>query len=117
GVGFFTIAAAFGVFGSQLALQMQAMRLAVVFWIAATVLWLAMTYGVLALLTINPDKPGLADGLNGGWLVMVVATQSVSILTALIAPGFAPEFQPPLMFAALILWLGGGGLYLWLMTL
>jgi tellurite resistance protein TehA-like permease len=118
GVGFFTIVAAFGVCGNELVLQMQAVGLAVLFWIVAAVLWLVMTYGVLASLMVNPDKPGLADGLNGGWLVSVVATQSVSILTVLILPsGVAPGLQPPLMFAALVLWLGGGALYLWLMTL
>jgi tellurite resistance protein TehA-like permease len=111
GVGFFTIIAAFGVFGSQLVLQMQAVRLAVLFWIIAAILWFAMTYGVLAALTVKPDKPSLADGLNGGWLVSVVATQSVSILTVLILPsGVDPELQPLLVFAALVLWLGGGAL-------
>jgi len=27
-----------------------------------------------------PDKPPLSEGLNGGWLVSVVAAQSVSVL-------------------------------------
>ncbi len=118
GVGFFTMAAASGVFGSQLVLQMQVMSVAAFFWVGAAVLWFAVTYGVLALLTVKPDKPSLADGLNGGWLVSVVATQSVSILTVLMLPsGVAGDLQQPLMFAALVLWLGGGALYLWLMTL
>lgn len=118
GVGFFTMVAASGVFGSQLVLQMKAMSLAAFFWIAAAVLWFAVTYGVLAILTVKPDKPSLADGLNGGWLVSVVATQSVSILTVLMLPsGVSGDLQQPLMFAALVLWLGGGALYLWLMTL
>ena len=118
GVGFFTVVAAFGVFGSQLVLQMQAVGLAIFFWIVSAILWVVVTYGVLALLTVKPDKPSLADGINGGWLVVVVATQSVSILTVLILPsGVSPDLQKPLMFAATVLWLGGGALYLWLMTL
>ncbi len=118
GVGFFTAVAAFGVFGGQLVLQTEAIGLAVCFWIVAAVLWFVVTYGVLAVLTVKPDKPSLADGINGGWLVIVVATQSVSILTVLILPsGIAVTLQKPLMFAALVLWLGGGALYLWLMTL
>lgn len=118
GVGFFTVVAAFGVFGSQLVLQMEAVGLAAFFWIVAGVLWLVVTYGVLAVLTVKPDKPSLAEGLNGGWLVSVVATQSVSILTVLmLRSGVSADLQQPLMFVALVMWLGGGALYLWLMTL
>jgi hypothetical protein len=31
-------------------------------------------------LTAKPDKPSLADGLNGAWLISVAAFQSVVIL-------------------------------------
>lgn len=56
--------------------------------------------------------------INGGWLVIVVATQSVSILTVLMVPSFiSVDFQKPLMFTALVRWLSGGALYLWLTTL
>lgn len=118
GVGFFTIAAAAGVFGSQLVLQMEAVGVAMFFWAATAALWLVVTYGVLAVLTVLRDKPSLAAGLNGGWLVCVVATQSVSILTVLILPsGVSADLQQPLMFAALALWLSAGALYLCLITL
>ncbi|MBX6321255.1 MAG: tellurite resistance/C4-dicarboxylate transporter family protein [Rhodospirillaceae bacterium] len=117
-VGYFTTVAACGVFGSQLVLQMDAVAAATVFWIAAAVLWLVVSYGVLTVLTVQPQKPSLADGLHGGWLVIVVATQSLSILTVLMLPsGVSAHLRPPLMFAALALWLGGGALYLWLMAL
>lgn len=111
---FFTIVAASGVFGSQLVLQMGAQHLALFFWILTAALWFVVTYGVVAVLMVKADKPSLADRISGGWLVIVVATQSVFILTVLILPAGLPA---PLMFAALILWLGGGVLYLWLMTL
>jgi hypothetical protein len=118
GVGFFTAVAVLGVFGNQLVLQMHAVRLAVILWAAAAVLWPVVLYGIFAVLTVKPNKPSLVDGLNGAWLLSVVATQSVSILTVLILPsGVAADLQPPLMFAALVLWLGGGALYVWLTTL
>jgi tellurite resistance protein TehA-like permease len=118
GVGFFTVIAAFGVFGSQPVLQMEAAGFAVFCWIIATALWIAVAYGVLTMLTIEVNKPTLTEGINGGWLIIVVATQSVSILTVLILPWFASaDAQGALMFMALILWLSGGGLYLWLTTL
>ena len=117
-VGFFTIVAAFGIFGSELVIQIQAAGAAVIFWAMAAVLWFLVTYGILAVLTVKPNKPSLADGINGGWLVIVVATQSISILTVLILPaGLPANFHAPLMFAALILWLSGGALYMWLTTL
>src|SRR5499433_3219763 len=114
GVGFFTVIAAFGVFGSQLVLQAEAAGLAIFFWIVAAALWLVVIYGMLAVLSVKQAKPSLADGINGGWLVIVVANQSVSILTVLILPSFvSADIQKPLMFTALILWLSGGALYLW----
>jgi tellurite resistance protein TehA-like permease len=117
-VGFFTVVAAFGVFGSELVLQMQATGLAIFFWIIAATLWFVVTYGILTLLAISADKPNVADGINGSWQVMVVATQSLSILTVLTLTSYVfIELQKPLMFTALILWLGGGAIYLWLATL
>jgi tellurite resistance protein TehA-like permease len=118
GVGFFTAVAALGVLGDQLVLQMQAPSLAADFWAAASVLWLVVLYGMFAVFTVAPAKPSLVEGLNGAWLTSVVATQSVSILTVLILPSAVTlDVQQPLMFAALSLWLGGGALYLVLITL
>ena len=118
GIGFFTVIAAFGVFGSELVLQMGAMSVAIFFWLIAAILWLVVTYGILGVLTINVDKPGTAGGVNGSWLVIVVAMQSVSILTILILPSYIfTGFRMPLVFAALMLWLSGGVIYLWLAAL
>ena len=117
-VGFFTTVAAIAVFGTDLVLLIDATEIAAAFWTAATVLWFVTFYGVLGVLTIKPDKPSLADGLNGGWLVSVVAFQSVAMLTVFMsAAGVFPGLQRPLLFAALVLWLGGGALYLWIITL
>src|SRR5208337_1695612 len=118
GVGFFTAVAALGLFGERLVLQMHALRLAVYFWGAAGALLPVVLYGELAALTVVPDKPSLADGLNGGWLVSAVAVQSVSILTvSVLSSGVPADLQQPLMFVALTLWLAGGAMYLWLITL
>jgi tellurite resistance protein TehA-like permease len=118
GVGFFTTVAATAVFGAQLVLQLHAPKVATAFWIAAGVLWFVTIYGVLAVLTVKPDKPSLADGLNGGWLVSVVASQSLAILTVLVpASGVFATLDRPLLFVALVLWLGGGAQYLWIVTL
>lgn len=118
GVGFFTAVAGTATFGTQLVVQLGAFRSAAIFWFAAAVLWAVVTYGVLAVLTAKADKPTLQEGLNGAWLLVVVATQSVATLTVLILDGGAlAEIQQELVFAALVLWLGGGALYVWIMTL
>ena len=67
---------------------------------------------------VKPDKPSLAEVLNGGWLVSAVASQAVALLTVLIsAAGVLAGLERTLLFAALVLWLDGGALYLWIMTL
>lgn len=77
-----------------------------------------MTYVILTILTVIPRKPTIANGLNGGWLLCIVATQSVSRLFVLAAErGVFDSATQEMMFVALVLWLGGGALYLWIMTL
>lgn len=119
GVGFFTIVAAVAVFGDELVLQMDTPRAAIICWFVAAAFWPVILYGILATLIVKPRKPDLAHGINGGWLTSVVATQSLPILTINLLPfGIIPaDLERPLMFFSLILWLGGGILYLWLITL
>jgi tellurite resistance protein TehA-like permease len=118
GVGFFTIAAGIATFGTELVLLMDAAGIAAVFWVAAAALWFVTIYGVFALLIVKADKPSLAEGLNGGWLVSAVAFQAVAMLTVLMeAAGVLAGLERLLLFSALVLWLGGGALYLWIMTL
>jgi tellurite resistance protein TehA-like permease len=116
-VGFFTVVAATAVLGIQLFVQMQAVGLATAFLVAAALLLVTCTYGILSLLTVKPIKPTVVDGLNGGWLVCIVATQAVSRLIVMVASTASAESAQPLVFVALVLWLGGGALYLWIMTL
>jgi len=115
-VGFFTIVAATSVLGSQCLLIGGMWRVAMGLWVAAIVLWATITYGVLTLLTVKPVKPSLAEGMNGGWLVAVVAAQSVCVLGASLASGFGGYQQQALLFC-LTMWLGGGMLYIWIISL
>jgi tellurite resistance protein TehA-like permease len=115
GVGFFTAVAATSVLGSQLVIVAKQERFAFALWIATLVLWLVLVYAVFTALTVKESKPPLDQGINGGWLVAVVATQSVSTLASLIAPRTgAPEL---LLFVSLSFWLAGGMLYIWLISL
>jgi len=116
GVGFFTIVAGTGVLGSQLILMFQNYALALALWFLAGGLWLLFTYAVFTGLTVKENKPSLADGIHGGWLVAVVATQAVSNLGTMLLP-VLPEHRDLVLFLSLSLWLCGGMLYIWMISL
>ncbi len=115
GVGFFTTVAATSVLGSQLAIVGKLESFAFPFWIATLVLWLFLIYAVFTALTVKETKPPLDQGINGGWLVAVVATQSVSTLASIVAP--TTGHTETLLFVSLTFWLAGGMLYIWLISL
>ena len=114
--GFFTVVAATSVLGMQFAVQEHALVAARVLWWCAFALWIVLTYGIFTALTVREDKPDLADGINGGWLTAVVATQSLVVLGTVIAPQLSDRTE--LVALALVsLWLAGGMLYIWMMSL
>jgi tellurite resistance protein TehA-like permease len=115
-VGFFTAVAATCVLGSQSFVVAGAWRVAAWLWFAGIGLWAIVTYGVFGLLTVKPEKPSLAEGINGGWLAAVVAAQSVSALGSQLASGFG-DYAPHVLLFCLTMWLGGGMLYVWIISL
>jgi tellurite resistance protein TehA-like permease len=115
-VGFFTAVVAPCVLGSQLLVVAGERQIAVWLWLAGIVLWAGITYTVFAVLTVKAEKPSLADGINGGWLVSVVAAQSVAVLGSQLAAGFGGHAPDVLLFC-LAMWLGGGMLYIWIISL
>lgn len=117
GPGYFTWVASTAVLGSQFVVLEHAYHAALVLWILAGVLWLGLTYAIFTGFTVRRDKPPLHKAINGGWLLAVVATQAVAVLSAYIAAEWPQPFQLELNFLALSLWLWGGMLYIWLITL
>lgn len=115
-VGFFTTVAATCVLGSQCLLIGESLTAASALWCAGIVLWAILIYGVFALLTVKAEKPSLAEGINGGWLISVVAAQSVAVLGAQVGPSLG-EHAPEALVFSLAMWLGGGMLYLWIISL
>jgi len=116
GVGYFTSVAATCVLGNQFVLIRDAPRTASALWVMGAALWLVLLYTVFTCLTIKQKKPPLAQGLNGGWLLPVVATQSVSVLGSLLA-GRSAGYHEEIVFFSLVMWLGGGMLYIWIIAL
>jgi len=116
-VGFFTIVAATSVLGSQTLVIGGAPRASIWLWGLGILSWALLTYVIFTILTIKPVKPPLTEGLNGGWLVAVVAAQSVAVLGAQLTPHFDPAVRAPAALFSLAMWLGGGMLYIWIIGL
>ncbi|HEY2873271.1 MAG TPA: tellurite resistance/C4-dicarboxylate transporter family protein, partial [Reyranella sp.] len=114
GPGNLTLVAGSCVLGSQFAMITHEQAIADVLWGVSVVLWIVLIYGIFAALSVKRDKPGLAQGINGGWLLAVVSTQAIAVLGALIAPHWAQPYRVELNFLALSMWLWGGMLYLWM---
>jgi tellurite resistance protein TehA-like permease len=116
GPGFFTVVAGTSVLGSQLLIVGNQARIASVLWILALLLWAVIMYTFFAAMTVRENKPSIENGLNGSWLLAVVATQSISVLGTLLAGGYA-GYREPILFFTLCMFLLGCMLYIPLITL
>ncbi len=116
GPGFFTATAATCVLGLQFALLGGDVRTGYALWWLGMVLWCISMYGIFVLLSVREAKPSLGEGINGGWLLAVVATQSVCVLGCKVLPARFPQHEAVFLFLG-SLWLCGGMLYIWMISL
>jgi tellurite resistance protein TehA-like permease len=116
GPGFFSAVAATSVMGNQLILT-GAYDLALALWIFGLFLWIILTYGIFTILTIKETKPTIDQGITGAWLLAVVATQSMALLSALLSRHFEQPVRLHINFVALSMWLWGGMMYIWIISL
>ncbi|AYH44797.1 tellurite resistance/C4-dicarboxylate transporter family protein [Azoarcus sp. DN11] len=117
GPGFFTSVAATCILGSQFVLLAGEYRIAMVLWGGAAALWIGLTYAIFTGLTVKEHKPPLHQGISGAWLLAVVATQSIAVLGALLAAHIEQPGRLEMNFLVLSMWLWGGMLYIWMMSL
>lgn len=116
GPGFFTSVAATCVLGSQFFLLRHSPAIAFGLWVFGLVLWVICTYTVFVALSIREDKPSLGEGINGGWLIAVVATQAICVLGCQVLPDRVANRDAALFFLTSF-WLCGGMLYIWMISL
>lgn len=115
-MGYFTIVAGTAVLGSQV-LQVGGSEMgAKGLWLAALLLWTVLVYAIPVSLVTRREKPPLQEGVKGTWLVWAVATEAVSVLGAQVAPSFGKAAEH-IVLVALLLWLFGGMLYMWVIEL
>jgi tellurite resistance protein TehA-like permease len=116
GPGFFTVVAATSVLGSELLIVAGQFRIALVLWLLGLILWIVIMYSFFTAVTVRENKPSIEGGLNGAWLLVVVATQSISVLGTLLVDHLA-DYREPILFFTLCMFLLGSMLYIPLITL
>lgn len=116
GPGFFTLIAGTCVLGTQLIVLTSSRTVSWWLWALGIGLWLVVMYTFFTAVTIRRDKPTLETGINGAWLIAIVATQSIAILGTILLAGLD---NPPnaLFFFVLCMYLLGCMLYLSIITL
>ncbi len=117
GPGYFTTVAGTGILASQFMVLEEDIVIGGSLWLLAVFLWTCLTYTIFTAFTVRQEKPTLDKGITGGWLLAVVATQAVSVSSALLAARIDQPYRLELNLVALSMWLWGGMLYIWMMSL
>ena len=110
GVTFLTIVAGTDVLGVQFAILTPLMTVALGLWVFAILLWVILIYTFFAAVTITEPKPPIEVALNGSWLLVTVATESLAVLGTLVAQALDPV--SPILFVALCTYLLGAMFYI-----
>lgn len=84
GFAFLTTVAGTNVLGSASGVVMGWWSAAWVLWFISLPVYLVLLYLTLISVVIVSDKPGLAGGINGTWFLIIVSTQSIAVLGALL---------------------------------
>ena len=109
--GFFAISASCDLLGARYASAGHPLVTTGLACVAAVV-WFVLTYGVPASLLLARPRDSVVGGINGTWLLWVVATQSLSVDASTLLPVW-PSQSELLATAAVGLW--GVGLVLYLL--
>lgn len=113
--GFFTIVAANSIVGSQSILMTGSVFAAQFFFGLALILWILSIYSIFVLLTVKSEKPAFEQAIHGGWLVAIVATQSIPVVgTSFLDSSVNHDL---ILFLLTVLWLFGGMLYIWIISI
>lgn len=114
--GFLTIVAGTNVLGSQFVIIQQNFEVATILYYIGAILWIVLIYSFFTMITVMRTKPSINKGLNGIWLIIVVSTQSISILGTMLV-SHLPFQKEIVLFVSIILFLIGCMLYIILITL
>lgn len=112
---FLTIVAGTCVLGCQFAVLTPWVAVAKVLWFVGVGFWVGLGYTFFAVVTVRNPKPSLEAGINGVWLLVVVAAEAISALGTLVSPFLVrPQWA---LFLSLITYLVGGMFYAFFISL
>lgn len=109
GVTFLTLVAGNNVLGSEVAIITGRMDIALVIWVTGFILWALLLYTFFLVNILKEPKPSLEQSINGAWLLIVVATESVAVLGAIIANSSPLHWL--ISFISLCMYMIGGMFY------
>jgi tellurite resistance protein TehA-like permease len=115
GAAFLTTTAGTCVPGCQFALLTPWKAVAEVCWLLGATLWVVLGYTFFVAITVCESKQPLEAGISGSWLLIIVATESISVLGSLVAPSMATT--EVVLFLSLTTYLVGAMLYVFFATL
>ena len=114
-MGFLSFPAACCVLGSQLVLILEKPILGFILFLMGFISWIFTIYTLFAICIEESHKPSLT-GVNGSWLLIIVSTQSLSVLSGLLAPYFS-SYRDEIFFFSLIFFLCGCMFYIIIITM
>lgn len=107
--GYFTFVAATDILATRLGLWNVIVPV-IVLGLVGFVTWCGLLYFIFATLLFTNGRP-VEQSVNGSWLIATVATQSLSVVCAIIAAHLL-QWTEPLLFVAYVFWSFGILLYL-----
>jgi tellurite resistance protein TehA-like permease len=87
GATFLALVPATALLGSQFVLLRHNQLAGSLLWLGALGAWLLLGYSFVLGISLKREKPTVEQGLNGGWLLLVVATESLAVLGSALLPG------------------------------
>lgn len=114
--GFLTFVAGSCVLGSQFIIIYGNYTVASALFYIGAIAWLILIYTVFTVFTVKKDKPPINTAISGVWLLIIVSTQSVSVLASQLT-GYIPVSADLMSFFALAMFLCGCMFYIIIITL
>lgn len=84
GFAFLTVVAGTNVLGSASVILHGWWTLGWVLWWCSLALWAVLLYSTLFAVIMGSNKPTLGEGINGTWFLLIVSTESIVVLGALL---------------------------------
>jgi tellurite resistance protein TehA-like permease len=113
--GLLTFVAGTCILGNQFIIIHQNYQIGSYLFLVGMISWFFLIYSFFTVVTVKQNKPTLDKAISGMWLLVIVSTQSVSVLGTLLA-GHVP-FTEALVFFSLMMFLCGCMFYIIIITL